>query len=243
MERAAKKKDSLAMVVIASMIVWVSACLLSSAASASSATPTLTTTAPTATHVALKSRAEVFLGVSLKNVERSELSPVNATRYYDVLEGVVLECLVAPSRTVTASADDVATLKSIRRHVERLAQGKVVSSDANTMMQVRSLQRHIANENYASAGTRFHSLNFKFAREAQSRGGLRGLNIDRSIPTPGGFRPSRRPDYRFDSGSIFDLKPTRSSANAYDTTQQFQDIFGATGNMPIPLYYRLWVTP
>lgn len=84
------------MVVIASMIVWVSACLLSSAASASSATPTLTTTAPTATHVALKSRAEVFLGVSLKNVERSELSPVNATRYYDVLEGVVLECLVAP---------------------------------------------------------------------------------------------------------------------------------------------------
>ena len=84
------------MVVIASMIVWVSACLLSSAASASSATPTLTTTAPTATHVALKSRAEVFLGVSLKNVERSELSPVNATRYYDVLEGVVLECLVTP---------------------------------------------------------------------------------------------------------------------------------------------------
>jgi hypothetical protein len=168
-----------------------------------------------------------------------------AGKTLDNADGIPLEKVLdeAPVRTVAASADDVATLKSIRRHVERLAKGKVVSSDANTMMQVRSLQRHIANENYAAAGSRFHSLNFKFAREAQSRGGLRGLNIDRSIPTPGGFRPTRRPDYRFDSGNIFDLKPTRSSANAYDTTQQFQDIFGATGNMPIPLYYRLWVTP
>lgn len=98
METAAKKKSSLALGVIASMIAWVSTCLLSSAAIASSATPTLTTNAPTATHVALKTRAEIFLGVSLKSVERSELSPVNATRYYDALEGVALECTVAPSR-------------------------------------------------------------------------------------------------------------------------------------------------
>lgn len=77
-------------------MAWVSTCLLSSAASASSATPTLTTPAPTATLLGPKSRAEIFLGVSLKSIERSELSPANATRYYDGLEGVALECLVAP---------------------------------------------------------------------------------------------------------------------------------------------------
>ena len=99
MKTAAKKKNSLAMVVIASMITWVSACLLSSAAIASSVSPTLTTPAPTATLVALKSRAEVFLGVSLKSVELRGANPVNATRYYDGSWEVVLECLVAPVRT------------------------------------------------------------------------------------------------------------------------------------------------
>jgi hypothetical protein len=78
-------------------MAWVSACLLSSAAIASSATATLTTTVPTATHVALKSRAEVFLGVSLKSIERSELSPANATRYYDASFVATIECTVAPS--------------------------------------------------------------------------------------------------------------------------------------------------
>jgi hypothetical protein len=82
------------------MIAWVSACLLSSAASASSATATLTTTTPTATHVALKSRAEVFLGVSPKSVELLDASPANATRYYDGSFEVALECIVAPNRPV-----------------------------------------------------------------------------------------------------------------------------------------------
>ena len=67
------------------MIVLLSAVLFASAAIAS-------------THdvVGPKTRVEIFLGVSLKSVERSELNPANATRYYDALEGVVLECLVAP---------------------------------------------------------------------------------------------------------------------------------------------------
>lgn len=145
----------------------------------------------------------------------------------------------AEVKSAVASADDLGTLKSIRRHVERLAQGKAVSSDVEVMRQVRALQRHIRNGKDHWAGTRFHSLNFRFAREAQSKGYLPGLNIDRSIPTPNGSRPSRRPDYQLDRGNIYDLKPTRHSRNAYDSTEQFQDVFGATGNMPIPLHYRL----
>lgn len=62
------------------------------------------------------------------------------------------------------------------------------------MMRARSSQRDIANENYMAAGTRFHSLNFKFACEVQSRGGLRGLNVDGSIPTLGGFCTARQPN-------------------------------------------------
>lgn len=89
------------------MIVFVSACLLSSAAMASSASVTMPmnatiiertapTTAPRHTVVALKSRAEVFLGVSLKSIELLDVNPVNATRYYDQYGEAVLECIVAP---------------------------------------------------------------------------------------------------------------------------------------------------
>ena len=96
MDRAAKKKNALALGVIASMVVFVSTLVLGSAASASNETPILTTTAPTATHVALKSRAEVFLGVSPKSVAVLGAKPVNATRYYEGVGGVALECTVAP---------------------------------------------------------------------------------------------------------------------------------------------------
>lgn len=137
-------------------------------------------------------------------------------------------------------ADDVATLKAIRRHSERLVKGKATSSSADTMMEVRDIQAAIANKNYKGAGTGFHELNFKFAEEAKGRGFLTNLNIDNPIRTPGGFRPSRKPDYLFDGGGIYDLKPFRPSANAYDTTRQFRDIQNSTGVMPIPFYYRLW---
>ena len=137
-------------------------------------------------------------------------------------------------------ADDIATLKSIRRYAERLVQGKVSSSNPATMMDVRAIQSAIANSNYRGAGTGFHSLNFSMARNAQSRGFLQNLNIDKVLSTPGGILSSRRPDYLFKGGEIYDIKPFRPSPSAYDQTMQFQDIQGASGIMPIPLYYRLW---
>jgi hypothetical protein len=91
MESAAKKKNSLAMGVVASMIVWSSALLFSSAANASSVG-----------HVGQKSRAEVSGPFTAKSVEHLDANPANATRYYDVLEGVALECTVAPVKTVAS---------------------------------------------------------------------------------------------------------------------------------------------
>jgi hypothetical protein len=137
-------------------------------------------------------------------------------------------------------ADDVATLKSIRRYSERLVRGKVTSSNASTMLEVRNIQAAIANKNYRMAGTGFHSLNFKMASDAKSRGFLSNLSIDRSLATPAGILPSRRPDYLFGGGGIYDIKPFRATAGAYDNTSQFLDIRDQTGIMPVPLYYSLW---
>lgn len=116
MNTAAKKRNSLASSVMASVVVLVSALFFASAASASSASASLLgdpasidqnspTTASTHHVVAPKTRVEIFLGVSLKSIERSELNPINATRYYDVLEGVALGCTLAP---VSGLIDDAA---------------------------------------------------------------------------------------------------------------------------------------
>ncbi|MDR2980896.1 MAG: hypothetical protein LBV12_01470 [Puniceicoccales bacterium] len=147
---------------------------------------------------------------------------------------------IAATERAVGFTDDIAILKSIRRYTERLVQGKVTSSNPAIMLEVKDIQALIANGNFRRAGSAFHELNFRFATEAQGRGFLRNLNIDRTIATPGGFLKSRRPDYLFNGGGIYDIKPFKSSANAYDLTRQFLDIHGATGNMPVPLYYRLW---
>jgi hypothetical protein len=143
----------------------------------------------------------------------------------------------------STGADDAATLKSIRRHVERLAKGKATSANPAVMRQVRELQRLIANGEYARAGTRFHSLNFRLARQAQSKGALRGARINRTrIPTGKPHPANRVPDYDLVGGDLYDLKPWRNSPDAYDHTAQFQDISNATGDAPTTLYYQLWVT-
>jgi hypothetical protein len=87
MEPAAKKKSSWAMGVIALAIAWVSTCLVSSAAIASSVSV-----------VGPKTRAEVFGRFSSKSVEPLAARPGNATRYYDSLGEVAIECTVAPVR-------------------------------------------------------------------------------------------------------------------------------------------------
>ena len=51
-------------------------------------------------------------------------------------------------------------------------------------------------------------LNFKMARDAQSRGFLPNRNIDQSLATPGGFLPSRRPDYLFGGAGFTTSNPS-----------------------------------
>jgi len=52
---------------------------------------------------------------------------------------------------------------------------------------------------------------------------------------------SRKPDYVFIGGGIYDIKPWRPTRNAFNRSAQFRDIQAATGQMPVPLYYRLKV--
>jgi hypothetical protein len=85
METAANKKSSLALGVIASMIAWVSTCLLGSAAIASSVVD-----------IDPKTRAEVFGRFTPEIIERSDANPVNSSRNYDASNQPALECIVAP---------------------------------------------------------------------------------------------------------------------------------------------------
>jgi hypothetical protein len=106
--------------------------------------------------------------------------------------------------------------------------------------QVRFINAHIQNGQYGAAGSRYHSLNFRFVRQAQEAGFLQNLNIEPRIEALGGSAVGfRKPDYMFGGGGIYDLKVFRPSPNAYNPTPQFQDIVNTTGQMPIPLYYRL----
>ena len=77
------------------------------------------------------------------------------------------------------------------------------------------------------------------ANKAKEGGAISSAaKINERVLTKGQIRPSRIPDY--DLSGYFDLKPFENSAHAFDNTAQFQDIFKATGNIPAPLYYRLW---
>jgi len=140
----------------------------------------------------------------------------------------------------TPTPDEVATLKSIRRHAERLVKGKATSDNPAIMRRVRTIQRRIATGRFGSAGTHFHSLNFELVRDLQARGFLQNVIVDQRLPIPNGLLPFRRPDYLFPGGVVYDLKPWRNSPSAFATTDQFLDIRRATGRQPIPLYYRLW---
>jgi hypothetical protein len=138
-------------------------------------------------------------------------------------------------------ANDVAILKSIRRMAERLGRGDVVSANPDMQQMVRQMQRHIRRGNFNSAGTMFHSMNFRLARAIQAGGSyLRGVRINSRVGTPGGIRPTRIPDYRLPGGAMPDLKPFKNNQSFYDATDQFADLLGATGQRPYPLYYHLW---
>ena len=143
-----------------------------------------------------------------------------------------------PSRRVYPPAPGPNQRPIIEYDVPRI-QGKVTSNSPAVQRQVRYIQAHIQNGRYGAAGARYHSLNFRYVRQAQAKGFLRNLNREPRITAPASSAVRfRKPDFRFDGGGIYDLKPFRSSPNAYDATLQFQDIFDTTGQMPVPLYYR-----
>ncbi|MFN9412851.1 MAG: hypothetical protein ACK57V_10835 [Pirellula sp.] len=144
MESAAKKKNSLAMGVIGTMIVWASALLFSSAANASSAS-----------HVGLKSRAEVSGSFTAKSVEHLDANPINATRYYDVLEGVALECTVAP-KGPNLNLDDAVSRFGLYEIKVNGALHKIGKADLNRITQssvIASLREcHALPEQFGSKG-------------------------------------------------------------------------------------------
>jgi hypothetical protein len=109
MKTAAKKRNSRASGVIALMLVLASALVFASSATASSAS-----------HVGPKTRAEVSERFTLKSIESIATSAANATRYYDCLGGVALECTVAPN----SAADKLtgSALKSFRSLEQRVAE-------------------------------------------------------------------------------------------------------------------------
>lgn len=140
----------------------------------------------------------------------------------------------AASRLRALRRDNIAVLKSIRRHSERLLRKDVVSNNPEIRRHVRRARHWLHRGNEGAAGSHFHSIVFRQAREAGVP-----VHIDRMIPTVGGLRPRRRPDFRFGAGPIPDLKASQASRHAFDQSDQFQDIVQSTGQMPFPLYYRL----
>jgi hypothetical protein len=96
--------------------------LLNSAAIASSVSPnrlnttassieaTTPTTPPNTLLEWSKTRAEVSGVFTLKTIEPIAVTATNATRYYDCLGEVALECTVAPNRTVIGKVKDLDNL-------------------------------------------------------------------------------------------------------------------------------------
>lgn len=161
-----------------------------------------------------------------------------------VTKTAFLERRAAQSAGQTGS-DSVAQIKSIRRNSERLVDGKTTASTAETAAQVAKTQKNVAAGRHNAAGSNFHKLNQDRVKWAQDRGHLQDVKVDPKIPTPAGSAKTvRKPDYGFYDGQgkltrMLDIKPNKCSADAYDKTPQFMDLFGSTGQMPAPLYYRL----
>ena len=111
----------------------------------------------------------------------SKYSSNLTSKFEEIKIGKALNNINARVDTAVSKAgtDDMAILKSIRRHSEKLVQGKVTSTDPVINRKVRAIQRAINNNEYGKAGAKFHSLNFKLVRDAQSRGFLQNLNINK----------------------------------------------------------------
>ena len=129
--------------------------------------------------------------------------------------------------------DAQATLKSIRRHTERLATGKVVSNDASVRDLTVAAQNARATWNRASAGRGMHGLTFSFTRELEGR----NLLTNRRLETPGQISDYRVPDFQLVDPNYspprpiasWDLKVRNLNEYSHWGTDQFTDIREATG--------------
>jgi hypothetical protein len=182
METAAKKKSSLALGVIASMIAWVAACLVSSAAMASSVAPNrldtpassigagLPTTAPSIEPTApttppntllewSKTRAEVSGGFTLTTIEPIAVTATSATRYYDCLGEVALECTVAPNSAGKYLADNwhqgtfPNRMQSVRYHLAKHGKGRTAQQYTQDAMDFFHKNQHLGQKVTLKDGT------------------------------------------------------------------------------------------
>ncbi len=168
----------------------------------------------------------------------------DANRVAPITKAEFLEKRATQNLAQTGS-DSVAQLKSIRRNSERLVSGKATASSADTASQVAKTQQNVALGRHNAAGSNFHKLNQDRVKWAQGQGHLQDVRVDPWIKAPAGSSKMwRKPDYGlYDSqgnlSRMLDIKPNKCSANAYDGTPQFMDLFNTTGKMPVPMYYRL----
>ena len=147
------------------------------------------------------------------------------------------------------SAHDLAIMKSIRRHSERLVRKRAFSGDPEIAAQVAMIRHRLHQGRLAAAGSRFHSLMFEYVEEAQSRGLLSSLAREPRVSAPFWSAVAyRKPDFGFGLSTaastglwdaFYDIKPWRSGAGAFALSSQFLDIYSRSGLTPTPLYYRI----
>jgi RHS repeat-associated protein len=135
------------------------------------------------------------------------------------------------------------TLKAIRRHTDRLATGKVVSSEASVRDLAAEAQSARATGNRALASSARHELMFSFSRELEGR----NLLTNRRLDTPGQISDYRVPDFQLVDPSyspprpiaVWDLKVRNLNEYSHWGSNQFSDIRKATGIRAVPLYFKL----
>jgi RHS repeat-associated protein len=150
-----------------------------------------------------------------------------------------------PEESIVLSADEMqATLKSVRRHVDKLNQRRVGRSGA-------AFQDAVAAGRYDHAGSIAHNRMFK-RLDSRKFETLEGnevfINRSRIYPPPaaaGGKYKYRLPDVQYGNRGtaeyrVWDFKGIRPTAQFPDPTGQFRDIFDWTGVHATPLYYHWW---
>lgn len=136
-------------------------------------------------------------------------------------------------------SDELATIRSLRKHAERLVRGHRAAKLKHLGDKADDVRTAINAEKFNLAGTYFHKLLKDLVVEAKKKG-LKAVEPNPEVIISNGVKGKRIPDFRLFEKTIYDLKVFRHTADAYNKTSQFKDLEKATGFWPIALYYRLW---